>query len=393
MNLKDMLAAFLAHRMDVLTRRSNWRLGKIAHRLEILDGLLIAYLNLDELIRIIRREDEPKPVIMKKWSLTDIQAEAILNTRLRSLRKLEEFEIKNEHDKLSKEQKELKSLLKSEEKRWQRISDELRDIKLRFGAKNPLGKRRTAFADAPAATVIDIEAFVEKEPITILYSAMGWLRAVKGHEVDAAEIKYKEGDEEKFHLEGQTTDKLLLFASNGRFYTLPCDKIPRGKGYGEPVRLMIDLEPEVDVVGACIYDEKAKLLLASTSGKGFIVDASDVEAQTKNGKQILSPVPGHHALGFRRLDGDHVAVVGKNRKLLVFPVGQIPPMKKGQGVALQKYKDGGLSDFKVFKLKDGLSWTSGGKTRTVTALKEWIGNRADVGRMPPEGFPRSNKFE
>ncbi|MDX2113511.1 MAG: DNA topoisomerase IV subunit A [Alphaproteobacteria bacterium] len=392
MNLKDLLLAFLEHRMEVLTRRSKYRLGKIAHRLEILDGLLVAYLNLDELIKIIRREDEPKPVIMKKWQLSEVQAEAILNTRLRSLRKLEEFEIKGEHAALTKEQKELNALLKSEEKRWLKIGGEIQDIQTRFGKKTPLGRRRTQFADAPVGKVIDIEAFVEKEPITIFYSAMGWLRAVKGHGLNPDEVKYKEGDEGRFTLEAQTTDKLLVFASNGRFYTLPCDKIPRGKGYGEPVRLMIEMEAEADIVSISIYDESKKLLLASSNGKGFIVDSVDVVAQTKNGKQILSPMPGCKAVACVEADGDHVAVMGENRKLLIFPISQIPPMKKGQGVALQKYKDATLADVKVFKLKEGLSWQLGGKVRVETDLKPWLGSRADVGRLPPTGFPRTNKF-
>ncbi len=391
MNLKEILQAFLAHRMEVLVRRSNFRLGKIAHRLEILDGLLIAYLNLDELIRIIRKEDEPKPIIMKKWSLTDLQAESILNMRLRNLRKLEEFEIKGEHAELTKEQKALKALLKSEEKRWERIGDEIKDIKLRFGGKNPLGKRRTDFADAPVGKIIDIEAFVEKEPITILYSNMGWLRAVKGHNYEE-EIKYKEGDEERFRLEGQTTDKLLLMATDGRFYTVPCDKISRGKGFGEPVRLLIDLPPEDDIVGMCIFEPGRKFLVASTAGKGFIVESDDLVAQTKNGKQILNLPPGSKALVMSPAQGDHVAAIGENRKMLIFPISQLPPMKKGQGVMLQKYKDGKLSDAKVFKLKEGLSWTVGGKTRVETDLKPWVGNRADAGRLPPTGFPRSNKF-
>jgi len=392
MNLKEILYSFLEHRMEVLTRRSQYRLDKIAHRLEILDGLLIAYLNLDELIRIIRREDEPKPVIMKKWKLSDIQAEAILNTRLRSLRKLEEFEIKNEHNELSKEQKALNALLKSEEKRWIKIGEEIKDIKTRFGGKNPQGRRRTDFAEAPSGVVIDIEAFVEKEPITILYSKMGWLRAMKGHEIDTSEVKYKEGDEELFMVKGQTTDKLLLFASAGRFYTLPCDKIPRGKGFGEPVRLMIDMETNVDIVAMHIYNEEDKLLLAASNGKGFVVDAKDVIAQTKNGKQILSPVAGYQAVACVPAVGDHVAVMGENRKLLIFPISQIPAMKKGQGVTLQKYKDGLLSDVRVFKLKEGLSWQLGGKVRLETDLKAWLGNRADAGRLPPTGFPRTNKF-
>jgi topoisomerase-4 subunit A len=392
MNLKDILQSFLDHRMEVLTRRSQYRLDKIAHRLEILDGLLIAYLNLDELIRILRKEDEPKPIMMKKWGLTDVQAEAILNMRLRSLRKLEEYEIKTEHDKLSKEQKELKSLLKSEEKRWERIGEEIDDIKKRFGKSTPLGKRRTEFAEAPVGKFIDIEAFVEKEPITILCSKMGWIRAVRGHEVDVSDMKYKEGDEEQFQLKGQTTDKLLLFASDGRFYTLACDKIPRSKGQGEPVRLMIDMENDVDILDICIFVPEKKFLVASTNGKGFVVDTADVVAQTRSGKQILSVAEGFKAAGCRSAEGDHVAVIGENRKLLIFPITQIPPMKKGQGVMLQKYKDGGLSDFKVFTLKEGLTWALGDKTRTETNLKDWIGNRADAGRLPPQGFPKSNKF-
>jgi topoisomerase-4 subunit A len=392
MNLKEILVSFLDHRMDVLTRRSQFRLGKIAHRLEILDGFLIAYLNLDELIRIIRREDEPKPIIMKKWNLSEVQTEAILNMRLRSLRKLEEFEIKTEHNALSKEQKELQSLLKSEEKRWLKIAEEIKETKSRFGQKTALGRRRTQFAEAPTGMVLDIEAFVEKEPITILCSNMGWIRAVKGHSAELADVKYKEGDEERFNLLGQTTDKLLIFASDGRFYTLPCDKIHKGKGFGEPVRLMIDLENDVDIVAMHIFAPEQKLLLAAGNGKGFVVEASEVVAQTRAGKQILNPVAGHKAVLCRIVEGNHVAVIGDNRKLLIFPVSQIPLMKKGQGVTLQKYKDGGLSDLKTFVLKDGLSWALGGKTRTETDIKPWIGNRADAGRLPPTGFPRTNKF-
>jgi topoisomerase-4 subunit A len=392
MNLKDILLAFLDHRLDVLIRRTNYRLGKIAHRLEILDGLLIAYLNLDEVIRIIREEDEPKPVMMKKWKLSEVQVESILNMRLRSLRKLEEFEIKGEHSELSKEQKELKSLLASDEKCWIKISDEIKDIKLRFGAKNPMGKRRTEFAEAPVGKVIDIEAFVEKEPITIFCSKMGWLRAVRGHAADTSDMKYKEGDEGRFQLHGQTTDKLLLFASDGRFYTLPCDKIPRGKGQGEPVRLMIDLENDADIVGMSVYTEGAKWLVASSGGKGFVVEAGEVMAQTRGGKQILTVPEGQKAVICYPVYGDHVAIIGDNRKLLIFPLSQIPPMKKGMGVTLQKYKDGGLSDLQVFSLSEGLSWMVGGRVRVETDLKPWIGNRADAGRLPPTGFPRSNKF-
>ncbi|MDX1974968.1 MAG: DNA topoisomerase IV subunit A [Rickettsiales bacterium] len=392
MNLKEVLLAFIDHRHEVLVRRTEYRLEKIAHRLEILGGLLIAYLNLDELIRIIRKEDEPKPIIMKKWKLSDVQAEAILNMRLRSLRKLEEFEIRTEHNALTKEQKELNSLLKSEDKRLERISDEIKEIKVKFGPKTVLGKRRTDFSEAPSGIVIDIEAFVEKEPITILSSKMGWIRAMRGHNIDIADTKYKEGDEAQFALEGYTTDKLLLFASDGRFYTLPCDKLPKSKGHGEPIRLMIEMEPNIDIVDMHIYAPDARLLVASSAGKGFVVDAADVMAQTKNGKQILSVGEGHKALFARLVEGDHVAVIGDNRKLLVFPLTQIPPMKKGQGVMLQKYKGSQLSDLKTFTLKEGLSWQLGEKVRTETDLKAWLGNRADAGRLPPTGFPRSNSF-
>lgn len=397
MNLKEILLSFLDHRLEVLERRTRYRLDKIAHRLEVLGGLLIAYLNLDEVIRIIRTEDEPKPIMMKKWKLTEIQVEAILNMRLRSLRKLEEFEIKGEHDELSKEQKELKSLLASDEKKWLKISDEIKDIKTNFGGRTPLGKRRTEFAEAPVSKVIDIEAFVEKEPITILYSRMGWIRAIKGHHQDVSDAKYKEGDDGMFQLFAQTTDKLLMFASNGRFYTLPCDKIPRiglkSTSQGEPVRLMIDIENDAEIIDMCIFEKDLKLLVASTAGKGFIVEAADVEAQTRNGKQILNPTDGHKAALFRVAEGDHVAIIGENRKLLIFPISQLTTMKKGQGITLQKYKDGVMSDLKVFTLKEGLSWALGGKTRIETDLKAWVGNRADAGRLPPTGFPRSNKFE
>jgi len=392
MNVKDILLAFLEHRLDVLVRRTNFRLGKIAHRLEVLGGLLIAYLNLDEVIRIIRSEDEPKPIMMKKWKLTEIQVESILNMRLRSLRKLEEFEIRGEHDALSKEQKELQGLLKSEEKMWGKISDEIKETKAKFGAKTSLGKRRTEFAEAPVGKVIDIEAFVEKEPITILCSKMGWMRALKGHQSEVADVKYKEGDEGRFQLNCQTTDKLLLFTTDGKFYTLPCDKIPRGKSAEEPVRLMIDMGNDTDLVDVRCYDPEAKLLLVASTGKGFIVDAADVAAQTRSGKQILSVPEGHKATICCTVEGDHVAVIGDNRKLLIFPISQIPPMKKGMGVTLQKYKDGHLSDVKTFNLKEGLSWALGDRQRIETDLKPWLGNRADSGRLPPTGFPRTNTF-
>lgn len=395
MDLREVLAAFLDHRHEVLLRRVKFRLEKIANRLEILGGFLIAYLNLDAVIKLIRNEDEPKPKMMKKWGLTEMQAEAILNMRLRSLRKLEEIEIKREHDALKAEQKDLKETLKSEDKRWKVISGEIKEIKKQFGEGTPLGKRRTGFAEAPAAgAVISIEAFVEKEPITILCSKMGWVRAVKGHADDLGEIKYKEGDEERFCLRAQTTDKLLVFATDGRFYTLGCDKIPRGKGQGDPIRLFIELDNEHDIVDLCVFTPAQKLLVASDAGKGFVVVSDEVVASTKNGKQVLNLTEGARGAVCRFVGGgDHVAVIGENRKLLVFPLAEVPEMRRGQGVSLQKYKDGKLGDVRVFKLSEGLSWKSGERLRVEPKVTEWLGHRGTAGKLPPQGFPRSNKFE
>jgi topoisomerase-4 subunit A len=393
MNLREALQAFLDHRHIVLERRVKFRLEKIAHRLEILAGFLIAYLNIDAVIKIIRFEDDPKAKMMKKWELTEIQAESILNMRLRSLRKLEEFEIKGEHDKLKAEQKDLKETLKSEEKRWKVIAGEIKDIKKAFGEGTLLGKRRTTFADAPAADIVSIEDFIEKEPITILCSKMGWIRAVKGHVEDVSDIKYKEGDEERFLLHAQTTDKLLVFATDGRFFTVACDRIPRGKGQGDPIRLFVEIPNEEDVIDLHIHKPGEKFLVASTIGKGFVVPGDDVVASTKNGRQVLNVGEGVKAAVSRVVSGDHVAVVGENRKLLVFPLSEVPEMKRGQGVALQKYKDGQLGDLKVFKLSDGLSWKSGDRVRTEPKLTEWLGHRGTAGKLPPQGFPRSNRFE
>ncbi len=394
LNLREVLAAFLVHRDEVVVRRTKFRLEKIAHRLEVLGGLLIAYLNLDEVIHLIRTEDEPKPKMMKKWNLSDVQAEAILNMRLRSLRKLDEIEIRQENDALLKEQKELKQVLASDERRWEVITQEIKDIKKAFGNSTALGKRRTDFADAPAAAaVISIEAFVEKEPITIICSKMGWIRAIKGHSGDLSDIKYKDGDEEKFCLFAQTTDKLLLFSTDGKFFTLACDKIPRGKGQGDPIRLFIELDNEQDIVDLVNFKPGEKFLVASSVGRGFIVAAEEVVASTKNGKQILNVEEKAHAMLLRVVDGDHVAVIGDNRKLLVFPISEIPEMRRGQGVSLQKYKGGNLADAKIFKLSDGLSWQSGERTRTETDVKPWLGHRGTAGRLPPTGFPRSNVFE
>lgn len=392
MNLRELLQSFLDHRHEVLVRRSEYRLEKIARRLEILDGLLICFLNLDEVIRIIREEDEPKKELMKAFNLTENQVEAILNMRLRQLRKLEEMEIKREHKELKAEQKELKALLKDASLRWARISDELKGIKKRFGSTNELGKRRTDFGDAPdPSKVISIEAFVEKEPITVVCSKMGWVRAFKGHYDTLPELKFKEGDGPAFQFKAKTTDKILVFGSDGRFYTLNADRLPPGKGHGEPIRLMIDLEQKERPIAMKVYEPEGALLVASTIGKGFVVEEKDVIASTKGGKQVLNPGKGK-AVVCRAVSGDHVAVIGTNRKLLVFPLDQIPPMKRGQGVALQKYKGASLSDAKCFSMNEGLSWQVGERTRHEADMSPWLGNRASAGKLPPVGFPRSNVF-
>ncbi len=387
MNLKEVLQSFLDHRQVVLVRRSKFRLTKIDHRLEVLEGFLIAYLNIDAIIKIIRNEDEPKPIMMKKFSLTDIQAEAILNMRLRSLRRLEEVELKKEHKALKEEKALLNALLKSEDKRWEAISGEIKDVKKRHG-----DKRRTEIADAPSVTVVSIEAFVEKEPITILCSKMGWIKTMKGHLDDVESNKYKEGDEARFVLKGQTTDKLMVFTTDGKCFTLGCDKLPAGRGFGEPVRIMIDLPEGQDIVDLFIYQPDSKVLLASTEGKGFVVEASDMLAEKRTGKQVLDVREGEQALKATPVVGDMVAVIGTNRKLLVFKLDEIPTMKRGQGVFLQKYKDAKLSDVKTFESKEGLSWNLGDRTRTETNILEWQGTRASAGKLPPVGFPRDNCF-
>jgi topoisomerase-4 subunit A len=392
MNIKEVLKAFVDHRHEVLIRRSNNRLKQIAHRLEVLDGMLICYLNLDEVIRIIREEDDAKAELIKVFKLTDVQVEAILNTRLRSLRRLEEMEIKREHKELSAEQKHLKALLKDQALRMETISEEIRDIKKRFGSKDALGKRRSEFADAPAVAEISIEAFVEREPITVLCSKMGWIRSIKGHQVSGEDAKYKEGDEAGFEVKMHTTDRLIVFTTEGKCYTLSGDKLPKGKGHGEPIKLLADMSNNEDVVWMMPYAEDMQLLVAANNGKGFVVDAKDVLAQTKNGKQILNVQEGARAAYCAPIAGDHVAIIGENRKMLVFPLSQIPVMKRGQGVQLQKYKDSKMADIKTFHLKDGLMFQAGERTRHEANMKPWLGNRADVGRLPPTGFSRENRF-
>lgn len=392
MDLRAALRAYLDHRHDVLVRRSKFRLGQIEARLELLAGYLIAYLNLDKVIKIIRTEDEPKPVLIKTFKLTDNQAEAILNMKLRSLRKLEEMQIKGEQQELSKEQSELKKLLKSEEVRWAAIDKELVELKQKFGKSTKLGARRTELAEAPADIEVPVDAVVERENVTVVCSEKGWIRAMRGHGLTHDSIKYKEGDEEKFILEAETTDKILLFASNGRFYTIGADKLPGGRGFGEPVRLMIDLSNDHDIIGIVKYQADQKFIVASSDGRGFVVKAEDVLAQTKNGKQVLNIGGKVKAAAFALAGGDYIAVIGTNRKLLLFPAEQLPEMSRGRGVILQKYKDASLSDVKSFNIKEGLSWRSGDKTRTETDIRAWKGERAQAGRLPPTGFTRNNRF-
>ncbi|MBI5121441.1 MAG: DNA topoisomerase IV subunit A [Rhodospirillales bacterium] len=393
MNLKEVLRAFLDHRMVVLERRAKHRLGRIEHRLEVLGGYLVAYLNLDAVIKIIRNEDEPKPALMKKFKLSDVQAEAILNMRLRALRKLEEIEIKREHDRLSAEKAELESLLGDEGKRWRAIGAEIKDIRKKFGPETALGKRRSDISGPPPVIDVPMEAMVEHEDLTVVLSEKGWVRAMKGHLEDNAELKYKEGDGPAFILPAATTSKILVFASNGRFYTLSGDKLPKGRGHGEPIRLMIDLPNDAEIVSLVVHKPGDRLLLASAMGRGFVVEETEVLASTRSGKQVMNLDDGDKAMFAVPVDGDHVAIIGENRKMLIFPLDQVPEMGKGRGVILQRYKDAHLSDLKVFVKKEGLTWLTGGRTRTESDLKPWIGERAQAGRLPPNGFPRSNRFD
>ena len=391
MGLKAILRAWLDHRHEVLIRRAHYRLETIARRLEILDGYIKVFLNLDEVIRIIRYEDEPKTVLIKTFELTEVQAEAILNMRLRALRKLEEMEIRNEHKKLSAEQKGIQALLKDEEKRWTKIGEEIAEVREKFGS-GVLGARRTKISAAAPVVEIVAEALVEREPITVILSEKGWVRAQKGHLADDVELKFKEGDRLAHMLRCESIDKIALLATNGRVYTIKGADIPRGRGDGQAIRLMVELANEDGVLRLFVPDAAGKYLVASSSGRGFIVPGSELASERRAGKTILTLKPGEEWAVCVPAEGNHVAVIGENRKLLVFPLDQLPEMPKGAGVQLQKYKDGGLADAKVFTLAAGLSWRIGEKTRTETKLVEWMGARASAGRLPPSGFPRGNKF-
>ena len=396
MGLKQALREWLDHRREVLLRRSEHRLGQINHRLEVLEGYLIAYLNLDEVIRIIREEDDAKAELIRTFELTDVQAEAILNMRLRSLRKLEELEIRKEHDKLTDEKDGLTKLLGSEARQWTRISKEIGDIAKAYGPETEIGKRRSGFADAPTHDVIDIQqAMIEKEPITVIVSEKGWIRALKGHQSDLGSLSFKQGDKLKLSFHAETTDKILLFSSGGKFFTLGADRLPGGRGHGEPIRLMVEMDEAQDIIGAFVHKPGRMLLVASNEARGFVVAENDVIANTRKGKQVLNLTAPAEAVLCVEADGDQVAVIGQNRKLLVFPIAQVTQMTRGRGVRLQRYRDGDIADIRVFKGEEGLTWTdSSGRTfnRSLEELADWRGERGQAGRLPPTGFPRSNKF-
>ena len=392
-SMKEVLRAFIDHKRDVLLRRSKHRMDKIDHRLEVLEGYIVAFLNLDRVIEIIRNEDEPKKIMMNEFSLSDVQVEAILNMRLRSLRKLEEIELRTELDSLQLERADLDDLLSSEKMQWGRIKEELKETNKLFGKKSIGGARRTELEAAPEFEEVPIEAMIEKEPITIVCSAMGWVRAMKGHVDLTQELKYKDGDEKRFVFHAETTDKLLMFGGNGRFYTMSCSELPGGRGMGEPIRLIVDLPNDANMIDLFIHQPDRKLLLASSAGDGFIVEENDIVAQTRTGKQVLNVKNDITALICKPVAGDYVATVGQNRKVLIFPIDELPIMSRGKGVRMQKYKDGGLNDATTFNLIDGLSWLDpAGRRRIESELADWVGKRAGAGRMAPRGFPRENKF-
>jgi len=393
MGLREVLVAYNDHRKDVLVRRTRYRLGKIAERLEILEGLLVAYLNLDEVIRIIRYEDDPEVELIRKFKLSDTQAEAILNMRLRNLRKLEEMEIKGEHADLKKEQKELQALLRSDDAQWKQIGDELRGVRKIFDPKSDVGKRRTTIEDAPAAEGINLEQLIEKEPVTVILSEKGWIRTMKGHVENKADIKYKEGDDEGFIIPAMTTDKLMLFGTDGKFYTLGVNDLPGGRGHGEPIRLMVDLGNDQTATSAFLYNGDRRFLVASTTGHGFIVKEEDCLSSTRKGKQVLNVSDGAEACVCRPVEGDLVASVGDNKKFLIFPLGDLPEMSRGKGVAIQRFQSGGLADAKVFAKKEGLIWVDrSGRQQSIDDWKSYLGKRAQSGRIAPKGFPSNKKF-
>ncbi|MGI9425085.1 MAG: DNA topoisomerase IV subunit A [Hyphomicrobiaceae bacterium] len=395
LSLREVLKQWLDHRIEVLIRRSEFRLQKIEHRLEVLDGYLIAFLNIDEVIRIIRFEDEPKQKLMAAFSLSDVQAEAILNLRLRSLSKLEEVEIRAEHERLTEEKRQLLELLASDDIKWSTVADEIRDVRDRYSKKTEIGRRRTAFADAPEIEVDLDQAMIEKEPITVILSEKGWVRALKGHQDDLGRVDFKQGDKLKTAVKAYTTDRLLVFATNGRFFTLGGDQLPGGRGHGEPVRLMVDIEENHDIIDIIVHVPGRKLLVASTAGYGFVVAEDEIVASTRKGKQVLNVTEPDEARVCVPADGDMIATVGENRKLLVFTLGEVNELARGKGVILQRLKGTALSDVRVFEGTSGLTWLdSAGRVYTLSLedLEPWYGLRAQAGKIVPKGFPRSNRF-
>ncbi|PZR94521.1 MAG: DNA topoisomerase IV subunit A [Stutzerimonas stutzeri] len=396
LGLAEALRAWLDHRREVLQRRSRFRLGQIEKRLEILAGLLIVYLDLDRVIKIIREEDEPKIELMKAFELTEVQANAILDTRLRALRKLEEMQLRTEFEELTQEKGQIEGLLASEAQQWKTISWDIREVKKLFGPETAIGKRRTTFADMPDTADIDLtQAMVEREPVTVVISKKGWIRALKGHVQDLSTLSFKGDDALRTAFFSETTAKILVMATNGKVFTLEASKLPGGRGFGDPIRLMIELEESADIVAAFPYRAGLKLLVATTEGRGFVVPTDDVVANTRKGKQVLNVEAPVEAMLAVPAEGDHVAIIGQNRKLLCFPISEVAEMGRGKGVRLQRYKDGGLSDAKTFRLEDGLTWLdTSGRTWTVAQaeLLEWLGHRAEAGRLPPKGFPKNNKF-
>lgn len=393
MSLKDALMAFIHHRYDVLERRTTHRLEKIATRLEVLEGYLAAFLNLDRVIEIIRTEDEPKQVMMKEFGLTDNQAEAILNMRLRALRKLEEMQIRGEHTALSKEQAALQKMLASDALKAEKLIAELAEVDAKFGAKTEIGKRRSTFADLPdiAEEALAIENMVEREPITVVCSQKGWLRSFKNHIDETESIKYREGDKGRFWIKAETTDKLMVLSTDGRFYTLDCSKLPGGRGGGEAIRSFVDMPPEADIVTMFVHVPGRKLLLAATTGHGFITAEDDAVAMTKAGRKVMNVKTPGEACVCRFVSGDSVAVIGENHKLLVFPLADLPELARGQGVFLQRYKGGNLLDCTTFTWEDGLK-DENNRTFSASDLKDWKGERAGAGRLKPRGFAQSGRF-
>jgi topoisomerase-4 subunit A len=394
--LKQVLVEWLDHRREVLIRRSRFRLGQIVKRLELLDGYIIAYLNLDEVIRIIREEDEPKKELMAAFGLNETQADAILNMRLRNLRKLEEMEIRKEHAELSKEKADIEALLASEAKQWKTVRWQISEVRRTFGPDTPLGRRRTHFADAPAHAAEDVtQALIEREPITVVISQKGWIRALKGHVADLSGLQFKAGDQLWIAFRCETTDKLMVLSDSGKMFTLGADKLPGGRSTGEPIRLMLDMDDGSEPVDVFVHRPDRKLLMVSTDGYGFVTGEEDLVANTRKGKQVMNLSAGARARLAVPVEGDHVAIIGENRKFLVFPLSQVPEMARGKGVRLQRYKDGGVADARTFPADPGLTWVDpSGRTflRTLADLADWIGDRATAGRLPPIGFPKANTF-